>query len=156
MNKLKNKKSYTCLKGEAGFTLIELLLIILVFGLLSAMAVMALNNARRDSRDAKRVADISRIRDALELYYYNCNQYPIAVNAGNSISGAECDGAIYLRSVPSDPHGRPYAYTPCVGVSEYHCAPGQDGATWYELKYSLEGKSSGLNKGKHVATPGGM
>ena len=79
-----------------------------------------------------------------------------AVNAGNSISGHECDGAVYLANVPSDPNGSAYYYIPCIGSGEYRCALGQDNATWYEIKYSLEGNSSGLNKGAHIATPSGM
>ncbi|MCK5416161.1 type II secretion system protein [Candidatus Parcubacteria bacterium] len=144
------------MKKQAGFTLMELLVALSIFGIIAAFAVVALNNARRDTRDMKRVADISIIKSALSLYYYNCNKYPIAVNAGNSISGHECDGAVYLANVPSDPNGSAYYYIPCIGSGEYRCALGQDNATWYEIKYSLEGNSSGLNKGAHIATPSGM
>lgn len=141
------------LNNKKGITVIEILIIVIFFGVIASFTVVSLNNSRRDTRDIKRLADIARIRDALSLYYYNCNKFPVAVNPGNSISGEECDGGVYLDNVPSDPTGIPYLYTPCIGVSEYRCASGQDGATWYELKYSLEGNSSELSSGSHIATP---
>ncbi|PIW79613.1 MAG: pilus assembly protein, partial [Parcubacteria group bacterium CG_4_8_14_3_um_filter_48_16] len=55
--------------NKKGFTLIELLVVIAIIGLLSTLAVVALNNARLKARDAKRIADIKQIQTALELYY---------------------------------------------------------------------------------------
>ena len=48
-------------KQRKGFTLIELLVVIAIIALLSTLAVVALNNAREKSRDAKRVSDIKQI-----------------------------------------------------------------------------------------------
>ena len=56
------------MRKQRGFTLIELLVVIAIIGLLSTLAVVALNNARMKSRDAKRVSDVKQIQTALELY----------------------------------------------------------------------------------------
>ncbi|OGF31319.1 hypothetical protein A3H09_03530, partial [Candidatus Falkowbacteria bacterium RIFCSPLOWO2_12_FULL_45_13] len=64
------------MRKQKGFTLIELLVVIAIIGLLSTLAVVALNNARMKSRDAKRVSDIKQIQTALELYYNDANSYP--------------------------------------------------------------------------------
>ena len=60
-NFLKQKKS--------AFTLIELLVVIAIIGILSTLAVVALQNARSKARDSKRVADVKQIQTALELYF---------------------------------------------------------------------------------------
>ena len=65
------------IKNKKGFTLIELLVVIAIIGLLSTLAVVALNNARQKSRDAKRVADVKQIQTALELFYNDCGGYPV-------------------------------------------------------------------------------
>ena len=54
---------------QKGFTLIELLVVIAIIGLLSTLAVVALNSARAKARDAKRVADIKQVQTALELFF---------------------------------------------------------------------------------------
>jgi prepilin-type N-terminal cleavage/methylation domain-containing protein len=58
-----------------GFTLIELLVVIAVIGLLSTLAVVALNDARAKSRDTRRKADLKQIQTALNLYYDTYGNY---------------------------------------------------------------------------------
>lgn len=61
---------------KKGFTLIELLVVIAIIGLLSTLAVVALNSARAKSRDAKRIADVKQMQTALELYFNDAGSYP--------------------------------------------------------------------------------
>jgi prepilin-type N-terminal cleavage/methylation domain-containing protein len=58
-------------KSLTGFTLIELLVVISVIGLLASVLLVSINGARVKARDTKRVADISQIQKAMELYYAN-------------------------------------------------------------------------------------
>ena len=73
---------------KKGFTLIELLVVIAIIGLLSTLAVIALNNARQKSRDAKRVADVKQLQTALEMYYNQYNSYPPCGTYGTENDGA--------------------------------------------------------------------
>ncbi|MFH1522242.1 MAG: type II secretion system protein [Patescibacteria group bacterium] len=61
---------------KKGFTLIELLVVISIIGLLSSMAVYAINSARVKARDTKRKADLKQIQLAIELFYDATGSYP--------------------------------------------------------------------------------
>ena len=69
--------------GILGFTLIELLVVIAIIGVLASIVLASLNNARRKSRDARRVTDVKQLQLALELYFDSQSppQYPAAVAA---------------------------------------------------------------------------
>ncbi len=147
------------MRTRKGFTLIELLVVIAIIGLLATLAVVALNNARAKSRDAKRVSDIKQIQTALELYYSDMNKYPTAVNGpqalgvvnfqclgtnGFTVVGAACF-APYMGLVPSNPtpNGQPYTIT----------TPSESS---YTITFSLESGTGGLGVGLHTATPSGV
>lgn len=63
-------------KNKLGFTLIELLIVIAIIGILSTATVVSLGQAKAKARDARRLADITQIRKALEVYYYSEGAYP--------------------------------------------------------------------------------
>src|SRR6056297_2892443 len=106
-------------KNKKGFTLIELLVVIAIIGLLSTLAIVALNSARQKSRDAKRVSDIKQIQTALELYYNDNFGYPpdSGVSPGSSIAS---NSITYMSDVPvaptppggtCDTGNNPYSYS---------------------------------------------
>lgn len=146
------------MKNRKGFTLIELLVVIAIIGLLSTLAVVALNNARQKSRDAKRVSDVKQVSTALELYFADNNGYPVAA-AGATLGDvnnkcldedgfvAACDagGTTYMGLVPTNPTpgGADYVYTSA------------DGST-YSLTFTLEGATGGLDAGAHTSSPSGI
>lgn len=111
--------------NKKGFTLIELLVVVAIIGLLSTMAVVALNGARKKSRDAIRVADVKQIQTALEMYMMDVGNYPAgsAIVLGtasydtlSSTNGfaATAAGTTFMGQVPADPGGGEaytYVYT---------------------------------------------
>jgi prepilin-type N-terminal cleavage/methylation domain-containing protein len=56
-------------KNRHGFTLIELLVVIAIIGMLTTVGMVALQNAREKSRDAKRKGDARQLYTALGIYY---------------------------------------------------------------------------------------
>lgn len=105
---------------KKGFTLIELLVVISIIGILLALSIFGIQGARRASRDAERKASLETIRQALELYKSDCDEYPSTL--GTSLEGTgigNCVGT-YLSEVPTDPLSsdeilegqRNFSYTP--------------------------------------------
>lgn len=99
---------------QRGFTLIELLVVIAIIGMLSSVILASLNSARAKSRDTRRIADLSQIRTALELYYddhgfyprsgcgWDCNGYRYSYNT-TSWNALASDLAPYIAALPKDP-----------------------------------------------------
>jgi len=135
---------------KTGFTLIELLVVIAIIGLLSTLAVVALNNARQKSRDAKRISDVKQIQTALELYYNDANGYPAAITfQTGSIS---YDGTTYMSIVPSNP--APRGDGSC-GDNQYTYTQDGSGSS-YHITYCVGGATGGLAAATHCATPAGI
>ena len=134
------------MKKQKGFTLIELLVVIAIIGLLSTLAVVALNNARMKSRDAKRISDVKQIQTALELYYNDANAYPATVTFGSALT---YDTVTYMAAVPFNP-----VPVDCTDGTYTYAAIG--GSTSYELEYCLGGSAGNVSAGLHTATPGGI
>ena len=108
-----------------GFTLIELLVVIAIIGLLASIVLVSLNSARAKARDARRLADLRQLRNALELYIQDKTTYPgdcstfywISDNNYPGTSGyppcATTGGlAPYVADICNlkDPQGHPYGY----------------------------------------------
>ena len=67
---------------KKSFTLIELLVVIAIIGVLAALIIPSINNARTKARDAKRLEDLRQFSLALEMYYSDNNHYPIWEEGG--------------------------------------------------------------------------
>ena len=139
---------------KKGFTLIELLVVIAIIGLLSTLAVVALNSARQKARDAKRVADIKQIQTALELYYNDQSGYPVATGTlgstnfaclGTAGFGAAACADVYMGLVPTNPtpNGADYVYTSTADDE-------------YSITFNLEGTTGGLGSGARTASQNGI
>jgi prepilin-type N-terminal cleavage/methylation domain-containing protein len=145
--------------NKKGFTLIELLVVIAIIGLLSTMAVVALNNARTKSRDAKRVSDIKQIQTALEMYFTDQNNYPAAGTSDDALALLQTSGFFAALPTNPTPNGHAYKYAVC---SSNGATCGDDGdvaegnRASYTLTYELEGGVSPMTAGNHCATPGGI
>jgi prepilin-type N-terminal cleavage/methylation domain-containing protein len=147
------------MRKQRGFTLIELLVVIAIIGLLSTLAVVALNNARMKARDARRVSDVKQIQTALELFYNDANSYPTTVSGGGSIIN---NTVTYMSIVPKNPGPKDYNVGICPDADVSYPYSITNGGTWpnittYQITYCLGGTTGGITgPAIHTAYPGGI
>ena len=151
--------------NKKGFTLIELLVVIAIIGLLSTLAVVALNSARQKSRDSKRVADVKQVQTALELYFADQNGYPAgsAIELGSTSYTAlcsngftnSCSGTTYMGLVPSAPTPPDGSCTTAAGSNPYIYTQSGSGSG-YTITLCLGGKVGDLDAGAKSATSAGI
>ncbi|MEI6529753.1 MAG: prepilin-type N-terminal cleavage/methylation domain-containing protein [Candidatus Falkowbacteria bacterium] len=141
-------------KNQQGFTLIELLVVIAIIGLLSTLSIVALNQARARSRDARRIADVKQIQTALEMYYNDLGQYPTSLTAGSNISSST---VVYMDIVPKPP--LPADNAACSNTILYTYTPTTIGGVangTYTLAYCLGSNTGGIPSGLNTASPSGI
>ena len=158
---MENKQNH-----KKGFTLIELLVVVAIMGMLAALAVVSLNNARQRARDARRVSDIKQIQTALELYFLDNATYPATDTtdygyiSGDCLSSGvgfadDCADTVYMAVVPNNPKPYDDGATPCAKeYSDYLYT--RDNTTTYSIKYCVGTAIGQIDAGTHVATPAGI
>lgn len=124
------------MRKNRGFTLIELLVVIAIIGILASVVLASLNDARKKSRDARRVADIKQIQLALELYFDSKGTY---TTTGDKFAPLVAEGL--LAVAPDDPvDGRDYSYAAFDNSSSLGAC---DGSTTACLTYHVGANMEG-------------
>lgn len=140
-----NHCKFTATK-DTGFTLIELLVVIAIIGLLSSIVLVSLSTARSKGMDAQRVANISAVRTALELYYGSHNGYPPSgsnwVSTCNAWTQATQNNAIPglvsggdMGQLPLDSQVNAVANTCCYLYISGNTSPGDGGTANYKYLF---------------------
>ena len=135
---------------KRGFTLIELLVVIAIIGILATLAVVSLQNARKNARDAKRIADVRQMQTALELFFNDWQQYPASATIATSIASGS---NVYMSARPSAP--TPHDGT-CTALNNVYTYTQTGSGASYVISFCLGSQSGALNAGVICASPGGM
>ena len=161
------KKIYN--KNKLAFTLVEMLVVIAVIGILTTLAVVAVQNSRESTRNAKRVADIKQIQNALELYYNDNNAYPNTLIPGEVLSS---NSITYIQQIPFAPtpndgacseEENAYTYINPYRLDYFYIDEEQwtydnwdYDRNYYNIHFCIGEKSGGLLAGEIVASPRGL
>lgn len=150
---------------HSGFSLVELMVVIAIIGTLTTIAVAAMGEARRKSRDLKRVADVRQVVISLELYNNDANGYPPAqtpVVLGSGDYKSLCSNGFRAACAAGDKYYQgliPAAPGPVDG----NCTEAQNSYTYqaankgeFSISFCLGGAVSDLAAGVHKATPSGI
>jgi general secretion pathway protein G len=81
--------------GDPGFTMIEIAIVVTMIIILATMGMAQYRTSVIHAREAVLKEDLFRMRDAIDQYYADKNQYPATLDA------LVADG--YMRQVPEDP-----------------------------------------------------
>ncbi|HXI30939.1 MAG TPA: type II secretion system protein [Vicinamibacterales bacterium] len=80
---------------DRGFTMIELLVVMTLMVILATMGMTQYKASQTYAKEAVLKEDLFRLRDAIDQYYADKNQYP------STLDTLVSDG--YLRKLPDDP-----------------------------------------------------
>ncbi len=86
---------------KSAFSILWTLVVVFFLGIAAALTINSLQESRARTRDAKRIADVSSIRGALEAYFNDNQIYPENLTPGIELRGE--NGILYLSSVPEAP-----------------------------------------------------
>ena len=82
-------------RGQQGFTLIELMIVMIIIGILAAVAIPAYVQSVRHAREAVLREDLHTMRAAIDAYTVDKGKAPQELN--------DLVDAGYLKSMPKDP-----------------------------------------------------
>lgn len=160
------------INNKKGFTLIELLVVVSIIGLLSTMAVVSLNGARKKARDAKRVSDVKQIATLIEMKAANTGSGDYSLdtdcaNNGTANASSTClnIGAtglfqdVNMANIkdPNNTAGTNPACGNAAGANIVGCqyAVASTTPTYFEICFNLEDGAGNLNAGLNRLTNGG-
>src|SRR5436190_678220 len=97
-------KSLRKLRGAQGFTLIEIMIVVLIIGILLAIAVPNFVKARETSRTKSCIANLTQINAAKEQWAMDNNKADGATVLMTDIAGS----GTYMRTAPACPSSGTY------------------------------------------------
>ena len=98
-------------QAQSGFTLIEILLVVVIIGILAAVAVPKFSGRIGQSKESAAKASLQAISLALDMYEVDHGNYPSSLSALVTGSGADWHGPYLKQGLPKDPWGNPFTYT---------------------------------------------
>jgi hypothetical protein len=141
-----NNMSFT---NQKGLSVVRLLVIVAIACVVIGGGFVLLNSEKVNSRDAKRLSDITRVQAAFELLYNETASYAGAANGGCDQVGqlvSKCNLSAYIPTIAQFKDPGKYSYK----ISQ---VPSDAG---YEVTFYLEKQYGNLLAGKHTVSPLGI
>ena len=125
--------------GSRGFTIIELMVVLALVVILASLAMVQYRRSIIYAREAVLRDDLAKMKDAIDQYYADKNQYP------PTLSALVSEG--YLREIPKDPitesnstwtevPAEPDGTNPTAEPGVYSVKSGSDGTALDGTRYS--------------------
>lgn len=113
-------KKSNVLSLSKGFTLVEMLIVIAIIAILASVALVSVGGVRQSARDTKRVSDISKMQQNLEVFYSRTGMYPTV---------AEFNAPFTTEANFKDPLGVSYSYGVYANNQKYVLGAVMEGGT---------------------------
>ncbi len=108
---MKNKVGYRVV-GRAGFTLVEILLVVVILGILAAIAIPKFTGKSEMARQSSAMASIKAIKLAIDTYEVDTGKFPPTLQGLVNNPGEANWSGPYLRDgLPKDPWGNEFIYS---------------------------------------------
>ena len=130
-------------RGEGGFTLVELLVVMLILGLLAAIAIPSFFNQRDKARDADAKASVRTAQTAMETY---------ATDNQGSYAGADTAALVAIESTLQD---APSAVTVVSTGTSYSVQVDSDTGNSFRISRAANGQTT-LTCGASAALPAAL
>jgi len=104
---------FKSLRGEQGFTLIELMVVVLIIGILVAIAVPVFINASNNAKLKTAKANLRTLDGAIQTY-----------GATNQVDPTSLSDLVpdYIKEIPNDPLGGSYSFVAATSAAPAHAA----------------------------------
>lgn len=98
--------------GEAGFTLIEILLVVVIIGILAAVAVPKLSGRVKQAQVNAAKSSVEAIGLAVKMYEVDNGKFPDSLqNLVSKGSEINWNGPYLEKGIPKDPWGNEFQYS---------------------------------------------
>jgi prepilin-type N-terminal cleavage/methylation domain-containing protein len=147
-----------CMKRlKPGFSILELLIVLVIVGILAAVAIYSLGITRASNRDAKRISDVSVIHASITQYWLQQATYPSSAPIDLGKPGAGADKLTSSGFVAADSNSQPIYLSQiptAPNAGEYYRYHGS--ANGYSLKFTTERPTAYGIAGTYFMHAGGV
>ncbi len=141
-----NKNKSITRQAREGFTLIEILLVVVIIGILAAVAVPKFSGRIGQSKVSACKSSLTSISLALDMYEVDHGSYPSSLNELISGSGPEWHGPYLKRGIPKDPWGNAFIYS--AQQNNFTLKSSGDPKNGGEISLDAEAPTSSIGHGR--------